>query len=81
MNAYPSQSELTYVQNERSLMHSEDVALRSQEDFALESPNVKLQLGANPVLSREIHTAYFNDGKSEADKEVEKQPSLLARDN
>lgn len=80
MNAYPSQSELTYVQHDRSLMQSEDVAVRSQEDFALESPKIKLQLGANPVSGREIGTAYFNEGKSEADREVGQPQGLLDRE-
>lgn len=60
-------------------MQSEDVDLRSQADFALESPKIKLQLGANPVSGREIGTAYFNDGKSEADRDVTRQPGLLER--
>ena len=42
MQAYPSQSEITYVQHDKSIMQSEDVNIRSQEDFALESPKIKL---------------------------------------
>lgn len=60
-------------------MPSDDVELRSQADFALESPKIKLQLGANPVSGREIGTACFNDGKSEADRDVARQPGLLER--
>jgi len=42
MQAYPSQSEITYVQHDKSIMQSEDINIRSQEDFALESPKIKL---------------------------------------
>ena len=79
MQAYPSQSEITYVQHDKSLMQSEDINIQSQEDFVLESPKIKLQLGGN--LAREIGTAHFNDGRSEADRHISKPPSLFYREN
>jgi hypothetical protein len=75
MQAYPSQSEITYVQHDKSLMQSEDINIQSQEDFVLESPKIKLQLGGN--LAREIGTAHFNDGRSEADRHISKPPTLF----